>query len=221
MLRRFVLAAFAFFLLIMVAEEKVQAQTVPMADLMEQGPLPDMFLGAKEAKVVVIEYASLTCGHCAIFHETTFPAFRQRYIDTGKVRYALREFPLDPLATAGFLLARCQSETAFDGAREARYYAITDLLFAKQRQWAFVDKPVDALQSLVRQAGITGEAFESCLRDEKRLNAVNAIRQRASDKLSVTSTPTLIINGQIHKGAMSIEELSKILDPLVDGGSKQ
>ena len=84
-----------------------------------------MALGPADAKVTIVEYASLTCSHCAAFHKDTWPELKKRYIDTGKVRFILREFPLDPLATAGFMLARC------DG--EAKYYPITDLLFDQQR----------------------------------------------------------------------------------------
>src|SRR5918998_6856776 len=172
------------------------AQNVSPQDLATPGPLGDIAQGPADAKVTIIEYASLTCSHCARFHKETFPELKERYIDTGKVRFILREFPLDPLATAGFMLARC------DG--DAKYYPITDLLFDQQRSWAFSDKPVDALQGMMRQAGFSQEKFESCLRDQKLYDAVNAVRNRASEKLNVTSTPTFFINGQRHNGNMSI-----------------
>src|SRR5690349_5318954 len=121
------------------------AQNVAVRDLAVQGPLVDVALGPENAKVTIIEYASLTCSHCANFHKNTWPELKKRYIETGKVRFVLREFPLDPLATAGFMLAR------YDG--NDKYYPITDLLFEQQRNWAFVDKPLDALRGLMRQAG--------------------------------------------------------------------
>jgi protein-disulfide isomerase len=183
------------------------AQNVPVQDLAVPGPLGDVWLGPADAKVTIFEYASLTCSHCAAFHTETYPKLKERYIDTGKVRFALREFPFDPLATAGFMLARC------DG--EAKYYPITDLLFDTQKAWAFVDKPLDALQQIMRQAGFSQEKFESCLRDQKLFDAVNAVRKRAEDKFKVSSTPTFFINGQRHGGSLSFDEMEKILTPLL------
>jgi protein-disulfide isomerase len=184
----------------------VSAQSVSPQELAVPGPLGDVVQGPANAKVTIIEYASLTCSHCAAFHKETYPLLKQRYIDTGQVRFILREFPLDPLATAGFMLARC------DG--DAKYYPITDLLFAQQKAWAFSDKPVDALQQMMRQAGFSQEKFESCLRDQKLYDAVNAVRSRG-EKFGVNSTPTFFINGQRHSGNLSIAEVEKIIKPLL------
>ena len=181
--------------------------TVSAQDLSQPGPLGDVALGPADAKVTIIEYASLTCSHCARFHKETFPELKKRYIDTGKVRFILREFPLDPLATAGFMLARC------DG--EAKYYPITDLLFEQQRTWAFTDKPLDALQAAMRQAGFSKEKFEACLKDQKVYDGVNATRKRAEEKFKVDSTPTFFINGQKHPGALSIDDIEKIVKPIL------
>ncbi|MHB2166945.1 DsbA family protein [Alsobacter sp. R-9] len=182
------------------------AQTVSTSELAVASPLGDVVLGKDDAKVTIYEYASMTCSHCATFHAKTWPELKKKYIDTGKVRFVLREFPLDPLATAGFMLARC--------AGNERYYPIVDLLFAQQKNWAFVDKPVDALLGLVKQAGFTQESFEACLKNQQIYDAVNATRDRGA-KLGVNSTPTFFINGQIQRGALTIEELDKILGPLV------
>jgi protein-disulfide isomerase len=183
------------------------AQNVAVQDLAVQGPLGDVALGPESAKVTIVEYASLTCSHCAAFHKDTWPELKKRYVDTGQVRFILREFPLDPLAKAGFMLARC------DG--EAKYYPITDLLFDQQSVWAFSKKPLDALQQMMRQAGFSKEKFESCLQDQKLYDAVDAVRKRGEEKFKVTSTPTFFINGQRVSGNMSIDELEKILKPLL------
>jgi protein-disulfide isomerase len=183
------------------------AQNASPTDLAVAGPLGDIAQGPADAKVTIIEYASLTCSHCAAFHRETYPELKKRYIDTGKVRYILREFPLDPLATAGFMLARC------DG--EAKYYPIVDLLFAQQRAWAFTDKPLDALQQIMRQAGFSKEKFESCLRDQKLYDAVNAVKKRGEEVFKVNSTPTFFINGQRHPGNISIDEIEKIIKPMI------
>lgn len=176
------------------------------AELAIQGPMGDVVLGKDDAKVTIYEYASMTCTHCATFHAKTWPTLKSKYIDTGKVRFVLREFPLDPLATAGFMLARC--------AGNDKYYAVVDLLFAQQKNWAFTDKPLQGLSGLVKQAGFTQESFEACLKNQQIYDAVNAVRDRGA-KLGVDSTPTFFINGQIQRGAISVEELDKILAPLV------
>lgn len=172
----------------------------------QPGPLGDVTLGPADAKVNIIEYASMTCSHCAAFHQNTFPTLKSKYIDTGKVRFTLREFPLDPLATAGFMLARCRGND--------KYYATVDLLFNKQAQWAFTDKPLDALSQLMKQAGYTQESFEACLKDQKIYDAITSVRDQGA-KLGVNSTPSFFINGKIYRGALSVEELEKAINPLL------
>ena len=186
---------------------EAMAQEANLSTLMEPGPLGDVWLGAKDAKVTIIEYASMTCSHCAAFHKNTWPALKERYVDTGKVRFTLREFPLDPLATAAFMLARC------DG--DSKYYPITDLLFDNQSAWAFTSKPLDALQQMMKQAGFSKEKFEACLKDQKLYDAVNAVRKRADETFKVNSTPTFFINGQRISGAVSIDEIEKIIKPIL------
>jgi len=183
------------------------AQNASSQDLSVAGPLGDVALGPADAKVTIVEYASMTCPHCAAFHRETFPALKSRYVDTGKVRFILREFPLDPLATAGFMLARC------DG--EQKYYPIVDMLFTNQRAWAASDKPLDALRQMMRQAGFSQEKFESCLRDQKLYDAINAVKNRGLETLKIDSTPTFFINGERHVGNLSIDELEKILKPML------
>ena len=186
------------------------AQSADAAALMQPGPLGDVWLGNKDAKVTIIEYASMTCSHCAHFHQTTWPLLKERYIDTGKARFTLREFPLDPLATAAFMLARC------DG--DAKYYPIVDLLFSQQANWAYVQppaSPVDALEGLLKQAGYSKEKFEACLKDQRVYGAINGVKARGMDTLKVESTPTFFINGSKHPGALPIEEMEKIIKPIL------
>jgi len=184
------------------------AQNVAPADLAVPGPLGDVVLGPADAKVTIVEYASMTCPHCAAFHKETWPELKKRYVDTGKVRFMLREFPLDPLATAGFMLARC------DGGD--KYYPIVDLLFSQQRAWAYSDKPLDALRQMMKQAGFSQEKFDSCLKDQKLYDAVNAVKAKALDVFKVDSTPTFFINGQRHPGNLSIDEIEKIIKPMLE-----
>jgi protein-disulfide isomerase len=185
-----------------------QAAAPSTAELMETGVLPDQALGREDAPVVVIEYASMTCGHCATFHNNTYPEFKKRYIDTGKVRYILREFPLDPLAAGAFMLARC--------AGKDKYFPLVETLFQQQRTWV-VQKPIEPLFAIAKQAGFTQQSFDACLQDQKMLDAIEWVRARGAEKFRVDSTPTFFINGKIHKGALSIEDLAKAIDPLLKG----
>jgi protein-disulfide isomerase len=187
-----------------------QAQNVSVQSLAVQGPLGDIVLGPADAKVTIVEYAAVTCPHCAAFHNETWPELKKRYVDTGKVRFILRGFTLNPFDRAGFMLARC------DG--DAKYYPLTDLLFEQQQNWAFVKpplKPLDALRGLMRQAGFSQEKFDACLTNQKLRDAVDAVAKFGAEQLNVNSTPTFFINGQRRTGNMSIVELEKIIEPLL------
>jgi protein-disulfide isomerase len=188
---------------------KAEGTKIPLDQLMAGEALPDLPVGKSDAPVTIVEYASMTCSHCAAFYATAFPVLKSKYIDTGKVRFILREFPLDPLATAGFMLARC----AGDDKREA----IVDLLFAQQKNWAFTERPVESLAVLVKQAGLGQAAFEACLKDQDLYDKVNKVRDHASEKFGVNSTPTFFFNGQKQSGEMTPESIDKILEPLLKG----
>jgi protein-disulfide isomerase len=191
----------------------VRAQSVdkvPLADLAVASPLGDMVMGAENAPVTIIEYASMTCPHCAHFAVETFPKLKERYIDTGKVRYIFREFPLDVVAAGASLLARC--------ADKDKYFSLLDLLFHTQVNWA-VQNPLEPLFDVVKQAGFSRESFNACLdtknneNSRKILNGIESTRNHAADKLKVTSTPTFFINGKRVTGALSIEEMEKEITP--------
>jgi protein-disulfide isomerase len=185
-----------------------RAQTMfPVDQLMAPGPLPDIALGAAAAPVTIIEYASMTCSHCAAFHETTWPTLKSKYVDTGKVRFILREFPLDPLAAAAFMLARC--------AGPERRNAIVDMLYTRQDAWAFGAKPLEALAALVKVAGVSQADFDTCLKDQALYDQVNQTRQRAADVFKVSATPTFFVNGQEMNGELPIEAFDKALEPLL------
>ena len=175
-------------------------------ELMRPGPLPDLVLGKADAPVTIIEYASMTCPHCASFHKTTYPALKAKYIDTGKVRFIFREFPLDELATAASMLARCA------GGEKA--LALIDVLFASQDKWA-VRQPLPVLTQIAKQSGMTQEGFEKCLADQKLYNDIIAMRERGSKDYKVESTPTLFVNGKMVKGGTSIEEIEKVMAPFL------
>jgi protein-disulfide isomerase len=186
-------------------ESKNAPLAAPSVDLLLAEPaLPDLWLGDAKAPVTIIEYASMTCSHCADFNVRTFPALKAKYIDTGKVRFTLREFPLDPLAAAAAMLARCSGDK-----REA----VVELLFRQQKNWAFVNNPLEGLRDVLKQTGMGPAAFEACLNDQALFEKVNAIRDAAAQKFSINATPTFFINGDKKSGEIPPEALDETLAP--------
>jgi len=182
--------------------EKSPSGKVAVDELMAPNALPDVVEGAADAPVTIVEYASMTCSHCAAFHRDVYPELKKKYIDTGKAKFTLREFPLDPLATAAFMLARELGD---------KRDATVDLLFSQQKNWAFSDKPLDGLANVLKQAGIGQEKFEAVLKDQTLYENVNKVRNRAAEKFGVNSTPTFFVNGDKYTGEMSIADFDQII----------
>ncbi|MPZ57286.1 MAG: thioredoxin domain-containing protein [Rhizobiales bacterium] len=200
------------------------AQSVSPAELLQPSPLGDRQQGPDNAPVTIIEYASLTCPHCANFHKTSLPELKKRYIDTGKVRLIFREFALNPLDAGAIMLARCNADnisSALGPTERAtisnqRYFDFVDVLFRQQEQWV-VQKPIEPLLAIARQAGFTKESFDACLKNQKLLDGIEAQRTRASEKFGVNSTPTFFINGKIVRGGVTLEDLEKEIKLYLDG----
>ncbi|THD71235.1 MAG: DsbA family protein [Bradyrhizobium sp.] len=173
------------------------------ADVAKPVSLPDMALGPKDASVTITEFASMTCPHCAAFNATVFPKLKSEYIDTGKVRYVFREFPLDVKAAAGSILARC---IAKDDA--GKYFAVVDMLFKQQGDWV-MKNTTETLTRIGKQAGLSQQSVETCLTDQALLDKVSADQRFAAEVLKVNSTPTFFINGEMVRGETSFEEFDK------------
>jgi protein-disulfide isomerase len=182
--------------------DKAGSGSVSVDELMAPNALPDIVEGDPRAPVTIVEYASMTCSHCAAFHHEVYPILKKNYIDTGKVKFILREFPLDPLATAAFMLARETGD---------KRDAVVDLLFSQQKNWAFVDKPLDGLANILKQAGIGQEKFEAVLKDQDLYKKVTDVRTRANEKFGVNSTPTFFINGEKYQGEITVADFDKII----------
>ena len=198
-------AAIGFSPLRLISEAMAQSVT----DVAKPVSLPDMVLGPADAKVTITEYASMTCPHCAAFNADVFPKIKAEFIDTGKVRYIFREFPLDIKAAAGSMLSRCIAN-----GDSAKYFAVTDLLFRQQADWV-MKNTTETLARIGKQAGLSQEQVESCLKDQALLDKIAADQKYAAEVLKVDSTPTFFINGEKIKGETSIEEFEKRINPLL------
>jgi protein-disulfide isomerase len=172
------------------------------AELAVASPIGDRTLGDPKAPNVIIEYASMTCPHCRNWNEQVFPALKAKYIDTGKVYFIFRDFPLDPVATTAVMVAHCMPD---------RFFPLVDLMFEQQASWANVQDPKAALSTLVKQAGIGQDQFNACLANQSILDGVNWSKDRASRVLGVGSTPTFFINGVKVEGDQPLAAIEKRL----------
>jgi protein-disulfide isomerase len=179
------------------------------AEVAKPVSLPDMVLGPADAPVTIVEFASMTCPHCAAFNKDVFPKLKAEYIDTGKIRYIFREFPLDIKAAAGSMLSRCIAN-----GDAQKYFAVTDMLFRSQNDWV-VKNTTETLTRIGKQAGLTQQQVETCLKDQALLDKIAADQKYASDVLKVDSTPTFFINGEKIKGETSLEDFEKKINPLL------
>ena len=169
----------------------------------------EQILGDPQAPVTIIEYASLTCPHCAQFHTEVLPELKERYIVPGKVRMIYRDFPLDQRALTAAALAHC--------AGPDRYFSFLDVLFQTQASWAQADDHVAALKRLGKLGGLSDEQMDACLADEELTDGILRIRLEGQNQHQIASTPTLVIDGKTYAGARDIEELGAVIDPLIGG----
>ena len=168
---------------------------------------PDRVLGVQDAPVTVVEYASLSCIHCAAFHTTVLPAVRANYIDSGKVRWIFRDFPLDRLSLSAAQVARCLPDDV--------YFKFVGLLFENRDRWLKADGDLGPLKHLAMLAGMTDEQTENCLADTKLRDAIVAERLRAATTFKVQATPTLFIGSTPYTGEMTPEIFKAALDKAI------
>lgn len=198
------------------AQELPESQgDVDMAEVLKPGPLPEMVIGEENAPVTIVEYMSMTCPHCATFHNTTFDEIKTKYIDTGKARFIVREFPFDPRAAAAFMLARCNPAKPSEASTPAQYYPMVSMLMKQQQTWAAAEDGRAALLQMSKLAGFSQESFQACLTNQQLLDDVNATMKRGADEFGVSSTPTFLINGKRYAGALSVESMSALIDSLL------
>lgn len=178
---------------------------VDVAELNKEPSLGDMALGADAgAKVTMIEYASATCPHCAKFHNEVYGKIKSEYIDTKKIRFVFREFPLNDAALAAFMIARA--------APKESYFPLIDIYFETLQTWA--QNPAEGLLNIAKQAGFTQEKFNITLKDQALAKGIMEIRDGGT-KFGVNGTPTFFINGTMYDGEQSFEAMKAIIDPLL------
>ncbi len=181
-----------------------------LANFLKPGPLPENAIGPEDAPVTVVEYSSLTCPHCATFHQQTVPGLKEKYVKTGKVRYIIREFPLDRIAFAASALARC--------AGPDKFFPFMEALYKNQDTWARGNgNPAERLFKMAQQAGFTKETFNECLRNKEVIDHIEATRKRGNEEFGVSSTPTIFVNGKKLEGGNSLSNIEKAMEPFLGG----
>lgn len=181
-------------------------------ELMQAGPLGEKTMGKPGAPVTVIEYGSLTCPVCSNFQRNTFPRFKKAYIDTGKVYFIWREFPIGRSSAAAALAVRC--------APEKHYFKLNERLLLKQPEWVAQEVKHDAIYNLVKDAGMKRAQFDSCLTNQTINDGLVWVKERGR-QFGVNGTPTFFINGQRIRGGLSFEEMQKIIDPILSAPPAQ
>jgi protein-disulfide isomerase len=168
----------------------------------------EQILGNPDAPVTIIEYASLTCPHCAHFHNEVLPELKERYIVPGKVRLIFRDFPLDQTALAAAALAHC--------AGPDRFFSMINVMFETQSNWARASDPIAALKQLGKLGGLTDREMDACLADQQLTDGILRERLDGQNEYQIGSTPTFIIDGKAYPGARDAEDFGKLIDPLLD-----
>ena len=160
--------------------------------------------------MTIVEYSSLTCPHCANFHQMTVPGLKKQYVETGKVRYVLREFPLDRLAFAAAAIARC--------APKEKFFPFVTALFKNQQNWAKGEgNPAERLFDMAKQVGFTQDQFNGCLGNKEVIGHIEESRRAGSKDFGVSSTPTIFINGKKLQGGNSLSDVEKAMEPYLKG----
>ena len=203
--RALTLVALLVVALSLPAASRAVAQSATAGQVAMPVSLPDIAIGSAKAPVTITEYASMSCPHCAAFGENVFPMLRTRYIDTGKVRFVFREFPLDITAAASSMPARCIGKDDPE-----KYLAVVETLFKQLDRLMAQSK--DTLKFVGKLNGMSEQEVETCERDQVLLDKLAADQRFAFETLKVNSTPTFFVNGERHAGAMSFEELEAIIN---------
>lgn len=188
------------------------AMTIPAGytdkDKESSQPLPEVSIGKPEAPVLIIDYSSLTCHHCANFYLDVIPQIQKKYVDPGYVRIVFRDFPGDKVSLEAHQIAWCKGEI--------KYLDFVKLLYSTQEKWLSAPDPIAALKSIVAQNGISAEQFDAALKNQELLEKIISVRLEGQQKYKINATPTIIINAKMHNKALSMQEIDDILKPILE-----
>jgi protein-disulfide isomerase len=168
----------------------------------------DLVMGRKDAPVTVVEYASLTCPHCARFHTEVLPTLKTEFVDTGKVRLVYRDFPLDQLALTAAMVAHCAGRDAFFG--------FIDTFYAAQSGWSRANNPLVALARMARLGGMGQDDFDACLKNQAVADKIIEQRLEGEKTFGVNATPTLFVNGDKYSGGLTLEQFRAVVAPMLN-----
>ena len=185
-------------------------QNPSLAEVMQPGPLPEFSVGRPDAPVTIIKYASLTCPFCKQFQADVYPVLKREYIDTGKVRFMIREFPIGKTSGMATIALRC--------APMSRYLDLYGRYLASQAQWVSQEVRIEPILKVAQGVGLTAEQFDSCRQNQGMIAALNQVKDRGRE-LGIIGTPNFFINGRLIKKALGLKELREIIDPLIEGRS--
>lgn len=175
--------------------------------------LPEISMGRKDATVTMINYSSLSCGHCAHFNDSILPEIEKKYLKPGHLRIIFRDYPGDQVTLKAHQIAWCKGEM--------RYLDIVKVLFENQEQWLTAEDPVAALKTIALKSGITSQQFDSCLKNQELLDQIIGERLEGQKKYNITATPTIVINSKIYQQELSLKEFDDIMKPLIKSDKKQ
>ncbi|MFN3626009.1 MAG: DsbA family protein [Hyphomicrobium sp.] len=179
-----------------------------LAEVMAPGPLPEMSFGRQDAPVTIVEYASLTCPHCRNFHLKTYPQFKKEFVDTGKVRYILREFPIGKTSGAATIALRC--------APPDKYMTLFGKFMEQQPAWVSQEVRLDPIFNVAAQVGMTRQQFDACRENQAMIDGLKWVKDRGR-KLGVVGTPNFFVGDKLVKKELSIEDIRAMVDPLLAG----
>ncbi|MGQ0673026.1 MAG: DsbA family protein [Hyphomicrobium sp.] len=179
------------------------------ADIMAPGPIPEMALGRNDAPVTIVQYASLTCPHCRVFHRDVFPQLKRAYIDTGKVRFILREFPIGKQSGNATIALRCVPAD--------KYFALYGKFMEQQDAWVSQEVRLEPIFKVAAQVGLKQAQFDACLTDAKLIDGLKAVKERGR-KLGIIGTPNFFVSDKLVKSRLTMADLKAQLDPLLAAG---
>ncbi len=181
---------------------------VSKSHLITDAPLPsDRVMGSDKAPLIMVEYASFTCPHCAHFSNTVLPELEKKYIDTGKMRYILRHFPLNEPALKASMLAECVGETS-----HKKYYVFAKVMFDAQAKWAFDGNYMAGLETIANVGGLSKQEFMSCVSNTDREMHVLKVKKDAGDELKIPHTPYFFIGGEVYGGEKTVPAMSQFIE---------